>query len=249
MFFYAYFYSMRRVRLHSKKKMNALTIILLLILLFIISLLLVFNYIGKSLSNKVEEYSMVEAKKIISNLINKSIEDDVVDNLRNDLFVKNNNTIDFDSYKINRLILLINKKLKDNLNKLEKGELEIDGITLLKDMSKIKKGVIYEVPSGVIFNNALLSNIGPKIPVKLHMLGDANVQIDTRIKDYGINNAIIELYVKVNVSEQMILPFSTRKVEVEEFFPIAIKLIEGSIPDYYSGSIPIHANDSSKTKK
>ena len=246
MFFYAYFYSMRRVRLHSKKKMNVLTIILLLILLFIISLLLVFNYIGKSLSNKVEEYSMVEAKKIISNLINKSIEDDVVDNLRNDLFVKNNNTIDFDSYKINRLILLINKKLKDNLNKLEKGELEIDGITLLKDMSKIKKGVIYEVPSGVIFNNALLSNLGPKIPVKLHMLGDATFQFDSKITDYGINNAIIELFIKISVSEQMILPFSTKKVVVEEKIPIAIKLIEGNIPEYYSTGTPIYKNVSSK---
>ena len=249
MLFLCIFFSMKKIRLHSKSKSNFLTLILVLIFLFVISLIIAFNYIGKSLSYKVEEYSMVEAKKIISNLINKSIEDDFVSELKNNLFVKNKNSTDFDSYKINQLIILINKNLKENLYKLETGKIELEVITLLKDKSKIKNGVVYEIPTGIIFNNALLSNIGPKIPVKLHMLGDANVQIDTRIKDYGINNAIIELYVKVNVSEQMILPFSTRKVEVEEFFPIAIKLIEGSIPDYYSGSIPIHANDSSKTKK
>ena len=236
---------MRRVRLHSKRK--HLTFILLLILSFIISLIVVFNYIGKNLSYKVEEYSILEAKKIISNIINKSIEDDFINEIKNDLFVKNNNSIDFDSYKLNKLIVLINKNLKDNLNKLENGKIELEGMTLLKDKSKLKKGIIYEIPSGIIFNNAIFSNIGPKIPVKLQMLGDADVQIDTKVKDYGINNAIIELYAKVNVTEQMILPFSTKKVEVKEYYPIAIKLIEGNIPNYYT--LPSYTNASSIIKK
>lgn len=240
---------MRRARLHSKKKSSLLTLILSLIFIFTISLIIVFNYIGKSLSNKVEEYSMLEAKKIISNLINKSVETDVVDNLRNSLFIKDNNTVDFDSYKINRLIVLVNKNLKENLNKLETGKIELDGIELLKDKAKIKKGIIYEIPSGIIFNNAILSNIGPKIPVKLHMIGDATIQVDTKITDYGINNAIIEIDIKINVSEQMILPFSTKKIEVEESIPIAIKLIEGNIPQYYSSGLPFYINDSFQLKK
>ena len=240
---------MRRVKLHSKKKMNTLTFILLLILLFIISLIISFNHLGKNLSKKVEEYSTLEAKKIVSSLINESIETDVIDNLRNSLFVKSGNTVDFDSYKINRLVVLINKNLKDNLNKLEKGKIELDGITLLKDKSKIKKGVVYEIPSGIIFNNALLANIGPKIPVKLHLLGDAIVSVDTKITDYGINNAIIEVFVKINVTEQMILPFSVKKVKVEQSIPIAIKLIEGNIPSYYSSGYPFYLNDSFQLKK
>ena len=249
MFFLCIFYSMKKVRLHSKSKMNPLTLILLLIFLFIFSLIFIFNYIGKNLSSKVEEYSVVEAKKIISNLINESIESDVIDSLRNDLFLKKDNSVDFDSYKINRLVVLINKNLKENLYKLEKGKIELDGIELLKDKSKVKKGVIYEIPTGIIFNNALLSNIGPKIPVKLHMLGDSNVQVDTKITDYGINNAIIEVYVKICVSEQMVLPFSSKRVVVEESIPIAIKLIEGNIPSYYSGGVPFYLNEYGKTKK
>ena len=173
----------------------------------------------------------------------------MIDNLRNSLFVKSGNTVDFDSYKINRLVVLINKNLKDNLNKLEKGKIELEGITLLKDKSKIKKGVVYEIPSGIIFNNALLANIGPKIPVKLHLIGDAIVSVDTKITDYGINNAIIEVFVKINVTEQMILPFSVKKVKVEQSIPIAIKLIEGNIPSYYSSGYPFYLNDSFQLKK
>ena len=35
---------------------------------------------------------------------------------------------------------MINKNLKDNLNKLEKGKIELDGITLLKDIGGNEDG-------------------------------------------------------------------------------------------------------------
>lgn len=247
MFFLCIFFSMRRIKLKKKRYLSPFTFILLLIFFLIVSLIICFRYIGISLSKKVEEYGKIESKKIINYIINKSLNDNVIDNIRNNLFIEKNNTVDFNTAKINELILTINKNLKINLSKLEKGEIELEEVTILKDKSKIKKGIIYEIPTGIIFNNVLLSNIGPKIPVKLHLIGDIIVSVDTKVNDYGINNAIIELDIKISITEQMILPFSIKEVKVEDSVPIAIKMIQGSIPNYYSSNrdIPFYLNGSS----
>lgn len=242
---------MRRIKLKKRRKISPLTFFLFLILIIVISLILIFRYIEINLSKKVEEYGKIESKKIISYVINKSLTDDVINNIKNDLFVEKNNSVDFNSANINKLVALINKNLKINLNDLEKGRIALDDLTLLRDKSKIKKGIIYEIPTGIIFNNALLSNIGPKIPVKLHLIGDILVSVSTKVNDYGINNAIIELDINIVITEQMVLPFSMKEIKVEESIPIAIKLIQGSIPNYYSSNndLPFYLNGSSKTNK
>ena len=66
--------------------------------------------------------------------------------------------------------------IKNNLNKIDK--------------NKLKKGIIYELPSGIIFNNAILNNIFPKIPIKISPTGSVMCKLLTDIKNYGINKKI-----------------------------------------------------------
>ena len=223
---------MKKIKL-KKSKITPFTYILILILLLIISLIFIFKYIGHNLSDKVESYATKQSKKIITLVINKSIDKELISSFElNQIFTESENTIDFNSVKLNKILLEVNKKLKDNLNKLESGELKLEDETILKN--KTKKGIVYEIPTGIIFNNALLANIGPKIPVKLHLIEDVLTGIDTNVIDYGINNAIIEVYIKITINEQVILPFSSKQISVTEKVPIAIKLIEGKVPNYYS---------------
>ena len=194
-----------------------------------------FKYIGDNLSKKVESYAAKQAKKIIVLVINKSVNKDVISSLEtNEIFTESDGTIDFNSKTINEILLKVNTNLKSNLNKLENGEFKITDTTILTDKAKLKKGIIYEVPTGIIFNNALLANIGPKIPVRLNLVGDIITGIDTNVIDYGINNAIIEIDIKITINEQVLLPFSSKQISVTEKVPIAIKLIQGQIPNYYA---------------
>ena len=85
--------------------------------------------------------------------------------------------------------------------------------------------------------NIILSNIGPKIPVKLNMVGDILTDIETKVTDYGINNVVIEVIVKVEVYEQVILPFGAKKVTINTDIPIALKLIQGEIPSYFFNNL------------
>src|SRR5574344_1834313 len=107
----------------------------------------------------------------------------------------------------------------------------------MTDDEKLKKGIIYEVPSGLIFKNDLLSNIGPKIPVKISMRGSILSNIDTSITNYGINNALVKVNVNLTLNEQVLLPFTLKTIEVDTSIPVVIKMVEGTVPKYYSGSL------------
>ena len=101
------------------------------------------------------------------------------------------------------------------------------------NIKNLKNGVISEIPMGIISNNVLLSNIGPKIPVKLNLIGNVVSSVETTVKNYGINSALIEIYAKVEVTEEVIIPFQTERIKIVNNIPVAIKIINGKVPDYY----------------
>ena len=85
----------------------------------------------------------------------------------------------------------------------------------------------------MLFNNSLLSNLGPKIPVKINLNGDVITDIKTEVQSYGINNALIKVNANIKVYMQVIIPFKTREIVVEANVPIVMKLVEGNVPSYY----------------
>ena len=81
--------------------------------------------------------------------------------------------------------------------------------------------------------NGLISNVGPKIPIKVILIGDVNSTISSNVKDYGINNVLIEVKVNVNVSVLVSVLLNSKKVNVNISRVIAMKIIQGDIPNYY----------------
>lgn len=218
--------------------------ILLFICIFIYVIFTTFNH---QLTPILMKHAEAEIKKVSLYMVNESIDDEVINRLNmEELFIMNKvgNTIqsvDFNTLKANQLLQDINKKVWMNLSALQNGNINIlsehDSIFQNYEKSKLQKGVVYEVPMGVVFNNTLLSTTGPKIPVKLVFSGNMNSYVKTNIKDYGINNAIIEVTIHIEVEEQILLPFTSKKIMVETDVPLAVKIIEGSVPNYYSTGI------------
>ena len=183
-------------------------------------------------------YSKIETKKIVSSIINSSVIEETYknDNLNNlfiiskdsDLGIK---TIDFNQKYVNQILVNTYKVVEKNLIYLEKGE--VDKLNLTNVNLPNKKGIIYELPSGVIFNNVMLNNIFPKIPVKIDLIGNIFCRLDTDIKSYGINNALITVNLVVEVEVKILLPFVYENTKIETNIPIIMKIIEGNIPSYY----------------
>ena len=235
---------MKRIKLKHHKKLKKLDYILIIIFLIIISVILAFYYIGKNVTPIIQDYAEKQAKRISAIVISQAVNDEVIDYIDTEnMFVTTQNSngevssVDFNSAAINQILSKVSKSVKTYLKKLENGEIEdlnlSDTSVFNVSQKDLKNGIIYEVPTGIIFNNGLLSNIGPKIPIKLSLIGDIVTDIVTNITDYGINNAVIQISVKVSVSEQVIFPYDSSLIKIETTIPVAIKLIQGNVPEYY----------------
>jgi sporulation protein YunB len=207
-----------------------------------------FKFINNKVTPVLMNYAELELRKFSTLIINKAISKQISDDMNiDDLFIITKDgsgeikTIDFNPLIVNKLLTLVTNSVQLNLKYIEDGELELmdipNNVLVDYDKSNLKKGVIFEIPSGIVFNNSLLSNIGPKIPVKLNLVGDIVSNIKTQVTNYGINNAMIEVSINMEVTEQVILPFASKKITVITNIPVAIKLIQGSVPNYYFNGI------------
>ena len=84
--------------------------------------------------------------------------------------------------------------------------------------------------------------MGPKIPVKLSLLGDVITGFSTDVTEYGINNALIKLMIDVKVDTRIILPIISEEITINANIPIAMKVVQGKIPDYYMNGFTSRSN-------
>lgn len=222
-----------------KKKnsvINKIIFILILLMISIIYILKIFN--DKALPQFIS-YSEIETKKIVSNIISSTIIDQFSNNNIEDILITtkdssgNIQSIDFNSNKINKLLVASSKLIEKNLKYLEKGEVDKLNLSNIYDIDKLKKGIIYELPSGIIFNNTLLNNILPKIPIRINLIGNVFCKLSTDITDYGINNALIKININVEAEIKILIPFVSSNTKLNVDIPILMKVIEGKVPSYY----------------
>ena len=143
--------------------------------------------------------------------------------------------MDVNSSEVNKILLKSGNVLEQNFKYLENGDIEKLEMKNLNINSK-RKGVIYELPSGIIFNNVFINNLLPKIPVKLNLVGSIFSKITTETESFGINNAIFKVNIHVSSDIKIILPFASKNIELVAAIPIIIKIIEGEVPNYYFDS-------------
>lgn len=235
----------RRTKL-KKGKILIISIGCILIVSFVL-----INKIGHIINIKLMDYAEVEINKVSKSIINYAVNDIVINDLKTDsLFTTLQNeegdiqSIDFDTGNVNQLLNDISQNVLKYFRLIEKGETaNLDFVKrVLPGSHKIEDGIIMEIPTGLITGNSLLSNIGPKIPVKISMIGDLDSNVSTSVDKYGINNAIITINVNIDVSQRVILPTYTKKITISNQIPIAMKVIQGVVPNYYLDGLNANSN-------
>lgn len=230
---------------HKLKKKDKIMIIITLV---IISIVFIIGLISKKITPILMTYAEKKSKTLANSIITQAVTNEILTDLdKENLFIevkdKNGNVIstDFDSVTVNKILNEISSYVETYLEELETGKVEKLKLSRnLKEtygLKNSKNGIVYEIPSGIIFGNALLSNLGPKIPVRINLNGDVVTNIKTEVTDYGINNALIKVSVTVKVYMNVIIPFKTEEIVVESDIPIVMRLIKGEVPSYYYPSI------------
>lgn len=223
-------------------------IILFIFIIGIIFALILIKYFSNKIEPSLTKYVESETKRIITIIINNSIRTQISKQIdSNSILItekdddQNITTIDFDTQNVNKISSIITSTIEKNLKLVENGNIDELNIDLNEvsdiDYQQLKDGIVYYIPVGNINGSFLINNIYPEIPIKFTMSGDVVSNIESEIKEYGINNALIEVKAKVSVSMIISMPFVTKEISVQTTIPLIMKIIQGNIPDYYNGSI------------
>lgn len=215
-----------RMQLKNKKKVFRSRVIVFFILFLI--LIYFFYKVTVNISYFYLNYSIREARQIIENAISSAVTDDILFDIKDkNLFNVTMNSsgeiemIDYDSYLVNVFLRDVTDNIVDTLKKEEINS----------------NRVSFYIPLGSITKNPIFNSRGPKIPVRMEVIGSVLSGVHTKVTEYGINNSLIEMVVRVEVSEKVILPMITDNITVVNEIPFSYKIIKGKIPTYYGDGI------------
>lgn len=225
----------------TKKKM-----ILWIIIFSIIGAFVFLQIIRKKINPTILNYSTIEAKRFGVYIINYSLSKKFLNELDEDIFTTSKNSkgeiqiVDFKAKKVNVLLESVAKQVQKRLIDLENGNIsEIELANTFKRLryKKNRNGVLCELPMGILFSNALLSNNGPVVPIKLNFIGSVITNLNTKVKTYGINTVFLEVSIHVEVTERITMPFLTDNAKAEVDIPLTLKIIQGVVPNYYQSQL------------
>lgn len=243
---------MRMILKKTKKKKNGLLITIAILISVMTMTFLFINYYSKKALPIILSYAEAETKKLTILVINKAVTKQINNMDTDELFDIAYNKdgeitlIDFNSKKTSKILSTMTSLVELNLRAVEEGKIDMlelpDNSLSDYNMNLLEKGIIVEVPLGIITNSSLLYNIGPKIPVKLSLVGDVVTGFSSEVVEYGINNALLKLMIDIKVDTKIILPIVSDQITIDCSIPIAMKVIQGKIPSYYIDGFTTKSN-------
>lgn len=222
----------------KKKIIKFIVTLFFCILVSFINIYIISEKVTPSLKEMAEIKLNKYSNMIFNNAINQVLNDKI--NAMDFITINkdsDNSIVDFNPVAMNHMINLAATVIENNMMRLEEGDLESVGITNINlsddEINNIKHGILAQIPAGMTTGITLLSNLGPMIPVRFHYIGHVNSNLVTNIKQYGINNALLEIGIDVEIQAQIIFPFSSEIKNLKCYIPIVIRMVNGEIPEYY----------------
>ena len=121
------------------------------------------------------------------------------------------------------------------LNKIVKS-LKNSNSTYRDMYAKNKKDfIVLRYPIGLMSNNILINNLGYRIPIRLELNSNVLTGIKSKVTNYGINNALIEVYLKVKFTSNVVYFSLDDRVDNEYEILLSSKMIMGRVPDMFNG--------------
>lgn len=213
----------KRINLRSYKEIKLRRIIIVIIICVLFLTFSLLNSFGKNTTEKVLEIGKQKANKVVYDVITNNVNRYVLDSkLFNEIIILTQNqngeilTVDFNLESAYLLLRNITKSIDDNIK-----------------INEEEEGIYFEVPLGFYFNSVWLSNLGPKIPLKLNFVGTILSNLKTKITNYGLNNAMVELYATIVIVEKIITPVTNDSIKTSYDVLLSSKLINGRVPTFY----------------
>ena len=189
---------------------------LVLLVLFII----IFSLYSKKLNPKLNDYIDFLVKDEIYKKVIKSNNFITNEEVNDILYIDKNksNEIVYLDYDIDKTYKLLNKYID----------------SLKKDNSKSK---ILTVPFFIASDNIIISSLGPKIKFKYEIIDNVKGKIKTKVTDFGVNNALVEMYFELEIGYLVVIPMNKKESVLKTEILISSKIINGKVPTFYGKNI------------
>lgn len=199
-----------------KRKYYILITFLISLFLFII----IFSLYSKKLNPKLNDYIDFLVKDEIYKKVIKSNNFITNEEVNDILYIDKNksNEIVYLDYDIDKTYKLLNKYID----------------SLKKDNSKSK---ILTVPFFIASDNIIISSLGPKIKFKYEIIDNVKGKIKTKVTDFGVNNALVEMYFELEIGYLVVIPMNKKENVLKTEILISSKIINGKVPTFYGKNI------------
>ena len=210
-----------------KRKYYILITFLISLFLFII----IFSLYSKKLNPKLNDYIDFLVKDEIYKKVIKSNNFITNEEVNDILYIDKNksNEIVYLDYDIDKTYKLLNKYID----------------SLKKDNSKSK---ILTVPFFIASDNIIISSLGPKIKFKYEIIDNVKGKIKTKVTDFGVNNALVEMYFELEIGYLVVIPMNKKESVLKTEILISSKIINGKVPTFYGKNIFKESGVSAKIK-
>ncbi|KAB3532796.1 sporulation protein YunB [Alkaliphilus pronyensis] len=202
-----------------RKKLFKLKVIFILIFIFISSTM-AFVYIDREIMPTVQAIGELKAQEVTTRAVNQAVSLVLEGGIKYDdlIYVKEDEEGNITLMQANTMSM--NKVASDV------------ALTIQEQLNQIK-ATSDRIPLGNALGSQLLAQYGPKIKLTVTPVGMVDVNFGTEFQQSGINQTRHRIYLIINTNVRVIVPFSTNRIAVTTYVPIAETVIVGKVPNTY----------------
>lgn len=135
-------------------------------------------------------------------------------------------------------ILEISKDQNGNINRVGTNIFTINKIisdipVYIQEELEREENSSFKIPLGSFLGSKLFSGMGPKVNVKVQMVGDMETDLRSEFTSAGINQTLHRIYLEIKCRVIILTPFETMEEVIANQVLIAEGVIVGDIPNAY----------------
>ena len=227
-------------RFKKRKNLKISKVIYIVVALIFFFTYILFNLYSKVTSDKLIDVAFIKLNEFMEGFLSNNINFDLLkDDVMKDIIVINKNKegeilyVTYDMDQAYYALEVVTQELETAISDLENGNKSVKSRNIVSG----GKGIALRMPFFTGSSSVFLSNLGPSVYVPVNFVGSVLTNIKTKITDYGINNALVEIYVTIELKTDLISPVSEKTNKIEYNVLVASSVINGRVPEVYGGLI------------